>query len=295
MANETELKTSPLIPLEYCSPERAARLLGCEVEDIFHWAAIGAIELYAIFDQYQVEFTNSNIVPDSNNIHISQALTDKAIEPIDLGLGLKVLSYGPQDFKYGAKIDIYKKKRGSIYDGVFLSGLWLISQFNISKVKYTTSLEDELNWDLSAIYLGRASQEEPLHISLWNVAIDDMGERIRVVRDDLLTIRDHMLSGQPMVKNTSAPLSEKKPIPATEHAPHPTAESHALKREQVYAAAIHARELWPDDCKTATAWAETLANHSFKLFGEDHPPLSQETMARMLGKAIREGVPRRKR
>lgn len=34
-----------LLPLEYCTVERAARLLVCEVEDINHWHEIGAIEL----------------------------------------------------------------------------------------------------------------------------------------------------------------------------------------------------------------------------------------------------------
>lgn len=34
-----------LLPLEYCTVERAARLLGCEVEDINHWHEVGAIEL----------------------------------------------------------------------------------------------------------------------------------------------------------------------------------------------------------------------------------------------------------
>ncbi len=34
-----------LPPLEYCRIERAARILGCEVDDIIHWGAISAIEL----------------------------------------------------------------------------------------------------------------------------------------------------------------------------------------------------------------------------------------------------------
>lgn len=34
-----------LLPLEYCSLDRAARLLGCEVQDLLHWGSIGAIKL----------------------------------------------------------------------------------------------------------------------------------------------------------------------------------------------------------------------------------------------------------
>lgn len=35
----------PLLPLEYCRIDRAARLLECEVEDIVHWGAVGAVKL----------------------------------------------------------------------------------------------------------------------------------------------------------------------------------------------------------------------------------------------------------
>ncbi|USP10159.1 hypothetical protein L1S45_00570 [Aeromonas dhakensis] len=45
MANEK------MIPLEYCTPARAARLLGCELEDIFHWYEIGAIKLFLKLDK----------------------------------------------------------------------------------------------------------------------------------------------------------------------------------------------------------------------------------------------------
>ena len=36
---------SKLLPLEYCTLDRAARLLGCEVQDLIHWGSIGAIRL----------------------------------------------------------------------------------------------------------------------------------------------------------------------------------------------------------------------------------------------------------
>lgn len=40
----------PLLPLEYCSIERAARMLECETEDILHWFEVGAINLYLKVD-----------------------------------------------------------------------------------------------------------------------------------------------------------------------------------------------------------------------------------------------------
>ncbi|MBY7854058.1 hypothetical protein KW429_10170 [Vibrio fluvialis] len=40
-----------LLPLEYCSIERAARMLRVEVEDIYHWCDIGSIGFYFLFDK----------------------------------------------------------------------------------------------------------------------------------------------------------------------------------------------------------------------------------------------------
>lgn len=47
MSSQKELgiQLPPLLPLEYCTVERAARLLGCEEEDIYHWHEVGAISL----------------------------------------------------------------------------------------------------------------------------------------------------------------------------------------------------------------------------------------------------------
>ncbi|EEP9808256.1 hypothetical protein PP836_003910 [Salmonella enterica] len=41
--NETVWERNNIPPLEYCSLSRASRLLGCEVEDLWHWQDIGAI------------------------------------------------------------------------------------------------------------------------------------------------------------------------------------------------------------------------------------------------------------
>lgn len=47
MPKKTE---SPLLPLEYCRITRAAQLLNCEVNDILHWGAVGAIRLSVMLD-----------------------------------------------------------------------------------------------------------------------------------------------------------------------------------------------------------------------------------------------------
>lgn len=42
--NATIWEKNNIPPLEYCSLSRASRLLGCEVEDLWHWQDIGAIK-----------------------------------------------------------------------------------------------------------------------------------------------------------------------------------------------------------------------------------------------------------
>lgn len=50
----------PLLPLEYCPIGRAAKMLECETEDIFHWAEIGAVTLSvnASFDSLKLIVNN---------------------------------------------------------------------------------------------------------------------------------------------------------------------------------------------------------------------------------------------
>lgn len=45
MSENAGTKLSPLLPIEFCTIDRAARLLGCELEDIIHWVQISAIKL----------------------------------------------------------------------------------------------------------------------------------------------------------------------------------------------------------------------------------------------------------
>jgi hypothetical protein len=44
-------KLPPLLPVEYCKLDRAARMLECEVEDLLHWAEINAIDLWLKIDE----------------------------------------------------------------------------------------------------------------------------------------------------------------------------------------------------------------------------------------------------
>lgn len=48
-------KLPPLLPVEYCRLDRAARMLECEVEDLLHWGATGAVKLLFWADNLRSE------------------------------------------------------------------------------------------------------------------------------------------------------------------------------------------------------------------------------------------------
>ncbi|WP_323906167.1 hypothetical protein [Aeromonas caviae] len=130
-------------------------------------------------------------------------------------------------------------------------------------------------------------------VTLHDVLVLDMPDRLRIRRDDLLKMQESIRSGEVMKVKTRKPFSEKKKS-STNDGPHPTAERTATIREVVWAAAIYAREQWPNECNTATDWASTIEEHSHKLFGADKAPLSHDTITRMLSKAMNEGTPYKK-
>jgi len=78
MAKQTQQDIPPLLPLEYCRIERAARVLGCEVEDLIHWGAVGSIRLYVRLGWLSCHLSSLIRVDDpfeGNGVFESQDLT----------------------------------------------------------------------------------------------------------------------------------------------------------------------------------------------------------------------------
>ena len=89
MSRSKKVTLPPLLPLEYCRIDRAARLLDCEEGDLIHWGSIGAIALYALFSCRPSElnsgicFINDNqltkrLGEPSSRILVDFALNDRA-------------------------------------------------------------------------------------------------------------------------------------------------------------------------------------------------------------------------
>lgn len=284
--NQTPPKIPPLIPLEYCSPERAAKLLGCDVEDIFHWVATEAIKLFAEFSLYKVD-----------NLDVDFFSDHEWYEDFSNNEGVYFSFNGPSvsgEKPYSPCIHRFEPDDSSKEHESYISGLWHL-EYDLNSATYVQSrIKEETPYNLTIVFQ-EYNDSVPFkqYATLHHVLVSDMPDRLRIRRDDILKIQKHIISGEVMKRTSNRPMPEKKSPPA-DIGPHPTAERKAATRERVWAAAIYAREQWPDDCKTASAWASTIDNHSLKLFDADKAPLSQEIMARMLGKAMKEGIPYKK-
>lgn len=311
MASDLEIKDGPLIPLEYCNLERASRLLGCEVEDILHWASIGAIKIHAQF--------KDSLYSDGDIVHVGEVylnhdlFTEQECKIYDIeheGVLYKkkipigergpihecnnVISVDSDQFYLGSGITIYNVGEGLLDRDVSLWGFWEVDIASISNMLLLSENRDDYDFNLRATYIGgEGGAEQDLGLELYGVNFDDISSRLRVVRDDILKMKMHINNGELMGKTSKAVVSISEERQGKTH-PHPTAERHAATRERVYAAAIYAREKWPDECRTATAWADALVNHSSILFKSENPPLSHESIARLLSKAMNEGIPYRK-
>lgn len=75
----------PLLPLEYCRIDRAARMLGCEVEDIIHWGSVGSIDLCCFLED--VRFF---LLPNKSTWEDSSHLLDQGGKVIDGQLDLSI-------------------------------------------------------------------------------------------------------------------------------------------------------------------------------------------------------------
>ncbi len=226
-SKQTESDNKPLLPLEYCSPERAAKLLGCEVEDIYHWADVGAINLYAQFRDRDISdgetylvgevYSNEDLITyeerrdieweyDGNTYVKSMVVSEEG--PINVTP--KVLYSKAKLFKFGAAIRLMDPA-GNLQDCfVDISGFWKISKFNFIQEQYAKSIDENTSWNLSANYIGdESSPEDTFGIDLIAAEISDMSSRIRVMREDLLKMNHHITTGEMMSKNVNILHSEK--------------------------------------------------------------------------------------
>ncbi|MGL6352506.1 hypothetical protein ACSZMT_01070 [Aeromonas veronii] len=171
----------PLLPLEYCRPERAAELLRCQVEDLFHWAAIGAIRLYVMAQKADYDGWLPTLVAPS--------------EDFDAGR----LRYGAsfvfaQDYGELTNSTTTVKDLDGYANSARLSGFWALNRWHFEMWEEVGTLFDgvEDEYTLHAYF----SDESP-PVTALGVSIPEAINHLWLMRDDLLRLHRHISTGTP--------------------------------------------------------------------------------------------------
>lgn len=112
-------KENRIAPLEYCSFERAAKLLNCECEDLIHWNKIGAIS---------IAFEPKNLAGDLSVSFYENAADNIERYNLSYNITAELSFYGSIfNSKRGHKEGVYfhQSRYGFNFSG-YINGLWIM-------------------------------------------------------------------------------------------------------------------------------------------------------------------------
>lgn len=296
----------PLLPLEYCRPERAAKLLNCEIEDLFHWAAVGAIKFYV------------NAAKAKDGIKTGGTRLPKEIPPTFV----TELDDLEGAFKFGAAFDLVPlsgvgPKYECTNDGFCylkfsrLSGFWAIApiQFWVweqgggipESDEYKLYLYSSFDFSESAYFTGIPDIDLTLEVC---TSFPSLTDNLWLMREDLEKIHQHIHTGQSFpirenyrrqARDTMRRVLGLQPLQPSltleTQQPSPVAVSWDNARAGILAAALHLlAKQFPDICKTKgllAADAFELAEDIRKKLGGH--PLTIDGALSLIDQAIKDG------
>lgn len=276
---KTGQSAPPLLPLEYCRPERAAELLGCKVEDLLHWAAIGVINFYV----------NASMAMDgvkTIDTYLPEGVDPEfVIEPNTM----------EGEFKFGAAFSFVRAggyilsddgycrfDAGKIYGfwGIFPSHFqcWELEGGIPESDEYSLSLFSKFDFGSSA-YL---HDEPDIDITIEVTAsFPSLKDNLWLMREDLAKINQHIYTGESLpikaddkrqrrdAMRRALGLPPKQPSPALEpQQPSSGEEQWAGARADILAAALHLVANDPNILKTEGLLAEGAHAHKAAMCGK---------------------------
>ncbi|EMM5273022.1 hypothetical protein J8995_08140 [Klebsiella quasipneumoniae subsp. quasipneumoniae] len=264
---------------EYYRIHRAADLLKCEVEDLLHWASIGAIKLYTTFESGSgvVRFFGDGINKEKRDLkNFTEAHFESSLSLRNEFLKMPVISDG---FSYVFRTDGNQCSEGvpSNHYLCNFSGLWALpySAYGIG-VLYAFQPRGYDFWP---------SVNSKMFISFdMDSTLDFDINSLCVIKSDFVLIKDckegkelpSYINGGVRKLNLDHGTSATRPAVKNYHAEH---------REEVLMAALYLKKSNPEECTNFNKWAEAINNHAHKFWSNGEPPLSVKTMAELLGKA----------
>lgn len=282
--------------IEYCKIDRAANLLGCDVNDILHWASIDGIQL-CVYTEWVPVMLNSVLWDEENDkqevslkwltdewrkkgcvitpsFNISALssfmpeteMADPEIAHMVLNLGHAILSYDLALTESGLPLG-------------HIQGLWAISNteeqhvyMNIinngyCEIDYQTLILDPVDCSEDNYFYVRTQPEdesEDISNSITITSSDLWITRINI--EKILEFRGRRLPS--IITGEIKPQTRPdRGTFETEKKRHKNADVHEQNRMNTIKALILAKERFPDECKndkgkdTDTAWIAATLNH----------------------------------
>ena len=303
-ADQSHPTHPPLLPLEYCRPERAAKLLNCEIEDLFHWAAVGAIKIY-------VNAAKARDGIKTIGTPIPEGIPPEfVIEPDDL----------EGEFKFGAnfsraRVGMHCQKYELSNEGYCnfkvsgLSGFWAIAPVHFwlwereggipESDEYSLTLLSSFDFSSSAYFTDKPDIDITVEVG---ASFPSLTDNLWLMREDLEKLHQHIHTGQPFPISTdnrrrdamkrALGLEPLQPSLAIEtQQPSPVAVSWDNARAGIFASVLHLlAKQYPDICKTKGLLAEDAFKHAEGIRKkEGGHPLTLDGAQSLIDQAIKDG------
>lgn len=242
---------------DYYPLSKVSEKLGCDIQDLFHYAARGHLVI-------------SLMMP--------------------FLVGARVSVHGDMTLDVLSDVNLEKIEEKQMLDEVKITSLSTIYDVSISS-EYGGCLAATIGgvWDLN---MGAAEMFECFGYATTKT----IGAVYPTGIDNSIDFYAHFESEQAKIKNeylcvTKESLSficggeVNNHIPNNKKRPHLT-EYHSKKRESVLMAAVYMKVHHPDLCSNNTKWAEAINDYAHKFWENGEPPLAVDTITDLLGKAL---------
>ncbi|MFQ2273986.1 hypothetical protein [Aeromonas hydrophila] len=248
---EQTITPTPSLLRDYCTMERAARLLNCEVEDILQWGATGSINLMVNLNQWSEPVFGSVVhrcveQPEPDEAGIIDVSGGMAwysdIEPFDSGSTVSARLGG-----------FWCVDPSFLYRNLLGHPIQHLDLFSPSTQTITSE---------TAEAIGFISEVESPFPTYW------------VNRWTLEAIHKHIQDGVSLLMGRAHP-----PV-------RPAQSPTGNLIENILAAAIHFDSKHSEQCQSPASWAKTICTQWQKSFAADSPPLSQDYIEDLLTQVI---------
>lgn len=269
-----------LLPLEYCTVERAAEMLRVQIEDIHHWRDIGSISFYYLFGR-AVEVEGSiypNIDVDTSLTEFIEQNNENAVFIDSDAMWLSASHESKQstlmwDTNYWSTTDT----DGPINIKGIATGLWQLSR-STSKSR------------LTGVFYMDDGRKERFSADM-RLKESNIERSVYLIRSDLVKLYRAIYAGEILhnrYNDEEIRQELKKQEIIEDKKPHGNTVRFAAVREDVLKFAVYVKHRFPEQCSNATEWAKTMDDKApLKWPTEGCPPLSNSKIIELLRDALK--------